>query len=265
VVVTYARLDPVELYHVSGEGLSGGLSRALVLLNFPISLVAIALVLVAVGGLRRSAWWLAGVAIALCAVTAWPGVVDQDDLDARWVNALPALGVVLALGLTLAAARGAGAGLRARLPGDPVRVVVALVVLVASLPWLSAELGFHLPGDVFLGEEIPKGESLAAVHLGHHHGEDGAVLLLSALLLSRVQPAGRLSWWMTGYVALMAAYGATNAVQDFWTEQVVKRGWVDWRIPSALEPRASAVWAIVLGLAVAAALLLRLERRAAQG
>ncbi len=35
IVVTYARLDPADLYHVSREGLAGGLSRALVVANFP--------------------------------------------------------------------------------------------------------------------------------------------------------------------------------------------------------------------------------------
>jgi hypothetical protein len=261
VLVTYARVDPAELYHVSEGGLRGGASRLLVLANFPLSLVAVALVLVAMAALPRAAWWLASPAIVLCAVTAWPGVVDQDDLDAKWVNALPAVGVAVALGLTVAAWWRAGTGFGPRLPGDPLRVVLAAVVVVASLPWFAAELGFHLPGDVFLGEEVPAGETFAAVHLGHHHGTDGALLLLCALLLSRVRVKGRLGLWLTGYVALMAAYGAVNAVQDLWTEQVVKRGWTGWRIPSALEPRVSAVWGVVLLLAAAAAIVVRIERR----
>src|SRR5205085_2621557 len=80
------RLDPAQLYHVSRHGLDGGLSRVLVALNFPIALVAIALVLVALDALPGRAWWVGGPAIALCAVTGWPGVVDQADLDARVVN-----------------------------------------------------------------------------------------------------------------------------------------------------------------------------------
>jgi hypothetical protein len=261
VLATYARVEPFELYHVSREGLAGGASRALVLANFPISLVAIALVLIAAAALPRRAWWLAAPAIALCAVTAWPGVVDQGDLDARPVNVLPALGVALALVLTVAAVRRAGPGFAPPLPGDAVRLVLAVIVLVASLPWLSAELGYHLPGNVFLGEEVPAGETLAAVHLGHHHGTDGALLLLTALFLSRVRPAGALRPWLTGYVGLMAAYGAVNATQDLWTEQVFKRGWVAWRIPSALEPRLEAVWIAVLLLAVGAAALIHVEQR----
>ena len=125
IVVTYARLEPADLYHVSREGLSGGLSRALVEVNFPIALAAIALVLVALAVLPARAWWIAGPAIALCAVTAWPGVVDQDDLDARWVNAVPAVGVALALGLTVAATRRTGPRFVPRLRLDPARIVLA--------------------------------------------------------------------------------------------------------------------------------------------
>src|SRR6185312_16210635 len=91
-----------------------GMSRALVELNFPVALAAIALVLVAMAALPRTAWFVAGPAIALCLVTAWPGVVDQDRPDARWVNAVPALGVALSLGLTVAATGRAGHGLAPR-------------------------------------------------------------------------------------------------------------------------------------------------------
>ncbi len=44
VFVTYWRLPAEELFRTSFEGLEAGASRALVLLNFPISLVAIAIV-----------------------------------------------------------------------------------------------------------------------------------------------------------------------------------------------------------------------------
>jgi hypothetical protein len=61
------------------------------------------------------------------------------------------------------------------------------------------------------------------------------------------------------YLALMFAYGTMNLAEDLWHEQVVKRGWVDWKIPSALEPRLEAVWLVTIVLAVAAAVLLRRE------
>ena len=266
IVVTYARLDPAELYHVSRDGLAGGLSRALVVANFPLSLVAIALCLVAVDALGRRAWWLAGPAIALCAVTAVPGVVDQGDLDARLVNAVPALGVALALGLTLAATRAAGGSFAGRLRLDPLRLALGVLVLVVSIPWLAAELGVFLPEGVFIMERPgleADGTAIAAVHLGHHHGLDGAVLVLSALLLSRPParpgPPGTVRLL---YLSLMLGYGAVNLAQDAWNEQLVKRGWVDWAIPSALEPRIEPVWLVVLALAAVTALALRAERAA---
>lgn len=263
MVVTYARVDPAQLYHVSRDGLDGGLSRALVHLNYPIALVGVTLVLVALGALPRRASWVGGTAIVLCAVVAWPGVVDRDDLDARWVNALPALGVAGALALTLAASRCTGAGFAPRRRGDPARIAVAVVLAALSLPWLAAQLGFHLPGDVFAGEEPYReldGMLLASVHLGEHHGFHGALLLLTALLASRVRPPGaRLRFGLLAWTAALAGYGAVNFVEDLWLEQVVKRGWTEWRIPSAVEPRVEPVWLAVLTVAGLAWLLLRAE------
>ena len=264
IVVTYARLEPAELYHVSRDGLGGGLSRALVEVDFPVALVAIALVLLALDALPRSAWWVGGPAIALCAVVAWPGVVDQDDLDARWVNAVPAAGVLLAAGLTLAAVRRAGPGLASRLPLDPLRLGLAVVALVLSVPWLAAEAGLYLPEGVWIMERPgleADGTTIAAVHLGHHHGLDGALIVLSALLLTRPRlHAGPRAATTRLYLSLAFAYGAVNMTQDYWSEQLVKRGWLDWRIPSALEPRPEPVWLVILGLAALTALALRAER-----
>ena len=152
VVATYSRIDADELYNVHGGGLSLGLSRALVHTNWPFALVAIVLALVAMRSLPRRAWLLAGPAIALCATM--PLFVSQSHLNGRPGNVVPALGVALVLGLTIAAVRRDGAGFEPRLPGDVVRLVVAVAVLVLSLPWISAELGFHLPGHVFMGSKL---------------------------------------------------------------------------------------------------------------
>jgi hypothetical protein len=263
VVATYSRVAPDETYHVSREGIAGGLSRAVTLVNFPIALVAIALALLAMAVLARAAWLLAAPAIALCATIPW--FVDQDDLDARWGNAAPALGVVVALGLTVAATRHAGGALAPRRPYDAWRVAIAALVALVSLPWIAAELGFHLPGDLFMGEELgleSDGTRIAAVHLGHHHGTDGALLVLTALLLSRVRiDTSGLRYVFFGYLGLMLSYGAVNFAQDVWNEQIVKRGWTDEGIPSALLPGLRPIWAVVLGLGVACALVLLRERK----
>ncbi len=166
MLVTYSRVDPKDLYHVSGSGLvDGGLSRVLVYSNFPVALVAALL-----GGLaaRRLDRRAAGVVcVALCAVVAVPGVVSQSNLDAKWVNAVPALGVAIALALELKA--------------EPQRVHVGRRTLAAvgalgllSLVWIAAELGFHETFGVFLAGQPRPVE--AAVHLGNHHGLDGAML-----------------------------------------------------------------------------------------
>ena len=260
-VVTYARLDPELTYNVHRAGLAGGLSRGLVHLNYPTALAALALVLVAMTALPRRGWLVAAPAIALCAVT--PFVVDQADLDARWANAVPAIGVVLAASLTVAATHRAGAGFQPRRPGDALRLILVVVVVVLSLPWLSALVGFYFPGDVFMGEElfpVGNGRLEAAVHLGGHHGLFGALLLLTALALSRVQPPGRrLRLGLVAGNAALAGYGAINLVQDFWLEQVVKRGWVEWRIPSAVVPGLEVMSLVTLALAGIAVLLLLFE------
>jgi hypothetical protein len=262
VLVTYSWVDPSETYNVSREGIAGGLSRALTVVNFPIGLVAIALTLVAVAALPGRAWFAAAPAIALCATI--PLFNDQADLDAHWGNAIPAIGVVIAVVLTAAAARRAGSAFAPRRPWDGARVVVGVVVLLLSLPWLTANLGFHFPGDVFMGEEVGRedGTPIAAVHLGHHHGLDGAVLVLTALLLSRVAiPSHRLRMVTFAYLGAMLAYGAVNFVQDDWNEQLVKRGWTDASIPSAILPSAKPIWLVVVALAVVATIALLQEEK----
>ena len=299
IVATYARVPTAELYNVSVGGVRGGFGRALVFLNFPTALVAVALALVSADRLRGAGRALgAAVTVGLCAVVLWPGVVDQADLDAKAVNALPALGVLGALGLTVIARRtwpgNSGAPrpttrLRSypekarawvtyradfvtRLRQDPRglralgRPVAMVLIVLGSLPWIAAELGFHLEGP-FLGSELrqePDHSQIAAVHLGHHHGMDGSLLALTALALLPVaarMSRRRLRTAVSAYLSLMLAYGLANAVQDGWNEQVVKRGWTDDTLPSMLYPSASFAW---IGILIAAALAYGLLYRPAR-
>jgi hypothetical protein len=265
ICVTYARLPAEDLYHVSRTGLEGGLSRVVVFTNWPLALVAPALGAMAaarIGG--RAAAMLAVVGAVLCAAVAVPGVVDQSDLDARPANAPAAVGVGLAVALTVAAWRRRGIGRRHPLGrGDAVRLGVVALLGAAAIPWIAAELGFFLDGvpvigSVFLTGEVvrdPGGtELLPAVHLGDHHGLVGVLLAASALLLSRplfrLQP-GALRSGLSAYFSLMLAYGLTLAVQDFWFEQLVKRGTTSHAIPSVIRPAASPTWAAILVAAAA--------------
>jgi len=265
ILVVYSVVDPSRLHAVSGHGLGAGLGRALVQLNFPcIAGIAIPIALLALDALPRRAWLVGGPAIALCAVIAWPGVLDPNDLDARWINVVPAIGVGLAVALTVAAARVAGSGFATRRRGDAARVVVAAVTILVSLPWIAAEVGWHLPQGIFLTTKLyaePGQPPTAAVHLGHHHGWTGALLVLSALLLSRVRLASPGSQKVFAVLlSLAAAYGTAILLNDFWHEQVVKRGWTTWDIPSALQPGLDVIWAIVL-VATAVLYVLGFARR----
>jgi hypothetical protein len=254
LLITYTRLPPEELYHVSEEGLALGLGRSLVFLNYPISLVAIPIAWLAAERIEaRWAFWAAVVATVLCAVTAWPGVVDQDDLDAKPVNALPAIGVAIAFVLSLRAPwERAG-----RLSLDPVRIAIGVAVWVTALVWVAAVAGFYFPGDVLLGEELRlggDGRLAPAVHLGDHEGLDAALLVTSALVLSRYRPRTT----VLALLALMFVYGLAVEWRDFWFEQVVKRDWTTWLPPQVLTPRLSLGWA---GLLVLAAVLTLAVRR----
>jgi len=84
---------------------------------------------------------------------------------------------------------------------------------------------------------------------------DGLLLTLTALLLSRLLGSIRslgLRRVLGGFLSLMLVYGPTNMVNDFWSEQVVKRGWTSWEVPSVLNPTLSLAW---LAMLVAAALI----------
>lgn len=136
---------------------------------------------------------------------------------------------------------------------DRLRIALAVLLLLVAVPWMFAEWGFYAP-DPILADEVPSGEQLAAVHPGNHHGTDGTVLVLCGLLLSRVART-RAS---QGLLALMFVYGVANAAQDFWLEQVVKRGWLDASLPSVIVPKPSFAWLVIL--AASAALWLMLDR-----
>ena len=48
------------------------------------------------------------------------------------------------------------------------------------------------------------------------------------------------------YLSLMIAYGVGNMANDAWYEQVVKRGWTSWRIPSVLQPGLTWMWGLLI-------------------
>jgi hypothetical protein len=243
VVVTYSRLPAHELYNVTGSGIHGGLSRLVVELNFPDALIAIAVL----GVVLPKPRWLSAVAAAMCAVAVLPGVVSQDNLDAKWINAVPAAGVGLALAVTLRARVPAG-----RSRGDRIRIALAALLTVLAAPWIAAALGFYLDGVPVLGWMFQTGKLASfhdplhhAVHHGMHHGLQGLLFALAALLLSRVPNRVPL------YLSLLFAFGLANMLNDGWLEQVVERGWTSRTVPSVLGFAFNWLWGAVLLTTVA--------------
>ena len=258
VIVTYSRISSRELYHVSGSGIVGGLSRALVFVNFPVALVALAVLGLIYTRLPGRNYRAAAIlAAVLSAAVFWPGIVSQANLDARPVNAIAAIGVLLTLVLSGVVAGNGGLSTSSWRTADWVSVALAIVLLIAALPWLAADLGLYSNGFPLLGKLFQSGQFLherpglptfaPAVHHGHHHGMDGVLLVLTVLLLSRrLERRDALA----AYLSLMFCYGIANFANDFWIEQVVKRGWTSWEIPNVTEPRVSVAWSLIVIAAV---------------
>jgi hypothetical protein len=237
VVVTYSRLPADELYNVHHSGIAGGLGRAVVDLGFPDALIALAVLGVVGPRLPPHRKRLAVLAAVLCATG--PAFVRQGDLDVCWVNAPAAVGVALAAVLTL---RAAVPRSRRRARGDRLRILLATVLVVVALEWIAAALGLYLD-VVFQSSRIVSYRGNAphhAVHHGMHHGLYGLLLVVTALLLSRLP--NRIS----PLLALLVAYGVGNMLNDLWLEQVAERGWTSWTIPSCLEPSLTWTWLAVL-------------------
>ena len=263
VFETYWRIPPRDLWKVTNTGFVGGAGRAFVFVSFSAALAAVAVLGIVSDRLEdRRADLVALVALVLCASVAYPGVQTESHLDPKWSNIYAVIGVVLAVALTVWAARsGRPEQVRTSLVGDRTRLVVGGVSLFFAAPYIAAELGFFLDGVPVLGwifqtgaitPEPGSGDLHAAVHHGHHHGMDGFLLAATALLLSRQLGGIRRPVQRTltaAYLSLMLVYGLTNQAEDLWIEQVVKRGWTTWQIPNVLHPTASAAWAAIVAVA----------------
>jgi hypothetical protein len=275
VCETYWRLPPRELWKVHNSGFVDGAGRVLVFLSFSAALAAVAVLPIVVDRLDdRRADLTGAVAFLLCATVAYPGVQTESHLDPKWANVPAVVGEGFAFLLTIWASRaGRREFPRASRRGDIARLAIGCASLFFAAPYIAAELGFFLDGVPVLGSlfitgairpEPGAGYSHAAVHHGHHHGLDGFLLAVTALLLSRLVGGIRrpvLRTLTAIYLALMLVYGLTNQVQDLWTEQIVKRGWTDWEIPNVLHPTASAAWAAMVACAILTyALFLRPRR-----
>jgi len=263
VLETYWRLPPSETWKVTNTGFVGGIGRAFVFLSFSAALATIAVLAIVVDRLEDPrANVIAIVALVLCATVAYPGVQTPSYLDPKWSNTYAVVGIGVAVALSAWASRRATREpVRTTQAGDRARLVVGCITVFFAAPYIAAELGFFLDGVPLLGwifqtgkiaPEPGSGRLHATVHHGHHHGLDGLLLVLTALLLSRLLGGIRrpvLRSLTAAYLSLMIVYGLTNMANDLWIEQVVKRGWTGWQIPDVLLPAASGAWAAMIGVA----------------
>jgi hypothetical protein len=109
--------------------------------------------------------------------------------------------------------------------------------------------------DVYISKAVvPEvGEpALRAVHLGNHEGIDGILLAACAFALRRplrrMRPTG-LRPLLGAYLALIAVYGLAVAADDFWMEQLQKRGTVSRALPYVLTPGPRPAWAALVAVA----------------
>lgn len=265
-MVTYARLPARELYHVANPGIDTGIRRGLAFVGFPAAPVAVAVVWLLAEHLTRRVVTVAAVAATVLASSVfWPGAVDEADPDSRPISVLALIAVVAVIALTAGVARSAGLRRpRLRLREERTRLAVFVLVFLVEIPWVAALIGVsldHVPvvDSIYLSDSFVDQPGVPglhpAVHAGLHHGLCGALLVTSSLWLSRhLHRMGNLNHRrvLAGYLSVLIAYGAANALQDFWLEQIVKRDVVGWQFPYMLQPRAS--WAF-LGILAGAALV----------
>jgi hypothetical protein len=276
VFVTYTRTPIHELYHVRHGGVGEGLAATLGFVGFPTGLVAIGGLAVVAQRLPRRAAVVSAVAAALVvAGVLWPGALGEAGLELRPARLIAATGVAFALALTVIAARARGVGRLGREPFDRARLVLAPILLFAALPWLAANLGLSLdrvPGlnVVFLTDVLARQPGVPglhqAVHDGHHHGLDGVLLALAALLLSRtlrLVRSRRVQLAAGFYLSFLLVYGLANATQDFWLEQIVKRGWTTAQLPMMLAPSLSVAWGVIIALSLAVFVIALRQSRSA--
>ena len=148
--------------------------------------------------------------------------------------------------------------------GDRVRIAVVAVLAFLALPWIFAEVALYIgdvPGlaSIFRSKQFFEGH--ASVHLGEHHGFQGLLLVVTALLLSRELPRmspTRLRTALEVYLSVMIPYGVANMANDGWNEQIVERGWASWQVPDMLRPGLNWAWGLVI--LAAAAIYFALDR-----
>jgi len=117
--------------------------------------------------------------------------------------------------------------------------VIIVITLLISMPWIFANSGMFVSdvpvlGNIYLAKQDFNGHS--SVHLGSHHGYKGfTFFLLMILVFTTVKYLyNKKTKIVAGLVCCyLLAWGFYNMFQDFFTEQIFKRGLVNFTFPNA--------------------------------
>ena len=264
ITAFYAR--PSTVPHARrGTGRAAGLGQALVFLEHPVLPVTPPIAALSLSrlsartrprALARAAC-TAAVSIALGARAA-----KRWDVEYRRTDGLAITAISSTLALTLDAVVHCGiGGMAAKHPEDSILAAFAVITLVVSLPWILADAGIYIGDIPLIGRPYLSHDQ---VHLGHHHGIDGSLLVFAALALSRQLPnirAALVRETLSAYLSFLLVYGAARAAQDAWHEQIFKRGWTTAVLPEVVRGGqliATPAWGLLLaGTALVHARLFR--------
>jgi hypothetical protein len=123
------------------------------------------------------------------------------------------------------------------------------LILFLALPWIFAQIGLYISDFPLLNlifwarqSTLQEPELLYpnAVHIGTHHGFEGILIIifmwLTTLLILPLISSLKIRKFFGFFTGIGFAYGFYNAFEDFLTEQIYKRGLVDFRLPNGTTP-----------------------------
>ena len=115
------------------------------------------------------------------------------------------------------------------------RVIMTIVILFFSLPWILALFGVFISDVpvlnlIFLGRQPYGSKLLPSVHLGTHHGTWAYQFGIIAILFTKFLDSKyylkdvRARSIIAGGIVFLAGYAVINGLEDGFNEQVMKRG-----------------------------------------
>ncbi|MFX0085176.1 MAG: hypothetical protein ACFFAU_05850 [Candidatus Hodarchaeota archaeon] len=136
---------------------------------------------------------------------------------------------------------------------------IIVLAIFLSLPWIFAQFGFYISDFPILGlifwarqetVQNPEPNYPNAVHIGTHHGTEGFLILIYLFItIVWILPTikNRQVKQILGLVSGVGfSYGVYNWLEDLLTEQVYKRGWMNFKLPNGTSPNFSSLESMIV-------------------